>query len=168
MVGSTNATNSANHNKTKTGDSNFHQTFTGRPDSLVVWVNYNGGSGEEARISATIHDNYNYIDPSAADPNAPSHVVGKAVYNYPNTNGWERISIPFDYNHPATSAEYILITFTTNKTPGEGSGNDVINDHVAYRTFNIEKGSNSFKYLSISKVIRFISSSRTKICRKFT
>lgn len=126
MVGSTNATDNANHNKTKTGDAAYNQPFTGNPDSLVVWVNYNGGAGQEARISATIHDNYDYIDPSGADQNAPAHVVAKAVKNYPNTNGWQRISIPFDYNHPATNAAYILITFTTNKTPGGGSGNDVV------------------------------------------
>ena len=126
FVGSSTANDPSNHNKTKTNDAAYNQPFTGNPDSLVVWVNYNGGSGQEARISATIHDNYDYRDPDGSDPNAASHVVGKAVMNYPNTNGWRRLSIPFDYNHPATSAQYILITFTTNKTPGGGSGSDVI------------------------------------------
>ena len=126
MVGSTTAADNANHNKTKTGSAGYNQPFTGNPDSVVVWVNYNGANGEEARISATIHDNYDYRDPDGSDVNAASHVVAKAVKNYPNTNGWQRISIPFDYNHPATNAQYVLMTFTTNKTPGGGSGSDVI------------------------------------------
>lgn len=127
QAGGTSATSPANHNKTIRSNSAFNQPFTGYPDSLVVWAKVNtSNSSEEARIAATIHDNYDYRDPEASDANAPAHVVGKANINF-NTNGsWQRISIPFNYNYPATSAQYILITITTNKNPGGGAANDEV------------------------------------------
>ena len=42
------------------------------------------------------------------------------------TNGWERKSVPFAYVGPSSNPEYILITFTTNKTPGGGSAGDEV------------------------------------------
>jgi hypothetical protein len=126
MVGSTTASNPNNHNKTKTGDPLYNQSFTGLPDSMVVWVKYTAAAGNEARISATIHGNYDYRDPEASDPSAANFVVGRAVLNYPPTNGWQRLSIPFDYNFPHSDPRYVLITFTTNKTPGGGAANDAV------------------------------------------
>lgn len=127
QAGATSASDPANHNKTIRSNSAFNQPFTGRPDSLVVWVKSNlSNSSHEARIAATIHDNYDYRDPEASDANAPAHVVGKATKNFNTGGNWQRISIPFDYNHPATSAQYILITVTTSKTPGVGTANDEV------------------------------------------
>lgn len=127
QAGGTSASSPNNHNKTIRSNASFNQPFSGYPDSLVVWAKVNtSNSSEQARIAATIHDNYDYRDPETSDANAPAHVVGKANYNF-NTNGsWQRISIPFDYNYPATSAQYILITITTNKTPGGGAANDEV------------------------------------------
>jgi hypothetical protein len=125
QIGSTTATNAANHNKTVRSNSKFNSPFTGKPDSLVVWVKFTPVTAtDEARISATIHDDYDYRDPE--DANATPHAVGKAELNYGKTNGWKRLSIPFVYSGPSTTAKYILITFTTNKTPGGGKANDEV------------------------------------------
>src|SRR5690606_13537236 len=99
----------SNHNYTRRDDANFNMPFTNIPDSLVVWVKFNAAnSGSLARISTSIHDDYNYRDPE--DATASSHVVGKATLNYPPTIGeWVRKSIPFDYNFPANDAQYVLI-----------------------------------------------------------
>src|SRR5690554_8090199 len=84
----------------------------------------NGHSGN-ARVKATIHDNYDYRDPE--DAASSNHVVATAVLNYPSTGeNWVRKSIPFDYSGPATDGAYILITFTTNETAGGGKKDDVV------------------------------------------
>jgi hypothetical protein len=63
------------------------------------------------------------------DANSIPHIVARAERNYGKTNGsWARISVPFNYvvGSPALSPSFILITFTTNKTPGGGSNNDEV------------------------------------------
>ncbi|HRO76108.1 MAG TPA: T9SS type A sorting domain-containing protein [Crocinitomicaceae bacterium] len=124
-MGSTTAANANNYNFSKRSDANFSEAFTGKPDSLVVWIKYTPVTAtDQARISATIHDDYDYRDPE--DANATPHVVAKAELDYGKTNGWKRLSIPFIYSGQATTPAYILITFTTNKTPGGGKANDEV------------------------------------------
>src|SRR5690554_5799050 len=125
-MGSSTATDDSNFNYTNTTDPDFNQALTGKPDSLVVWVKYNPVEAtSQARISATIHDNYNHRDPE--DAAASPHKVAQAILNYGSTNNqWSRISIPFDYVGPSTDAQYILITFTTSSTAGGGDANDEV------------------------------------------
>jgi len=125
-MGSLTPTGSSNYNWTDTGSPDFHQVMTDKPDSLVFWVKFipNGHNGN-ARVKATIHDNYDYRDPE--DANAMAHVVGIAELNFPSTNNeWVRKSIPFDYSGPATDAQFILLTFTTSETAGGGKGGDEV------------------------------------------
>jgi len=124
-MGSTQATSSSNYNFTSSAENGFNHSFTGHPDSLVVWVRFKPASGgtEQARVNAVIHDNYDLRDPQ--DANSTSHVVGSATLNFPKTNGlWVRKSIPFVYSGPASTPQYLLISFTTNSTPGGGSAGD--------------------------------------------
>ncbi|WP_417266249.1 T9SS type A sorting domain-containing protein [Brumimicrobium sp.] len=125
-MGSSTATDDSNFNYTNTTDPDFNQALTGKPDSLVVWVKYNPVQATSlARISATIHDNFNYRDPE--DAVASPHKVAQAILNYGSTNNqWSRISIPFDYAGPATTPAFILITFTTSSIAGGGSANDEV------------------------------------------
>src|SRR5690554_4511843 len=66
-MGSASASDDSNHNRSITADSDFSQELTDSPDSLVFWVKFipNGHSGN-ARVKATIHDNYDYRDPEDA------------------------------------------------------------------------------------------------------
>lgn len=114
-----------NFNATVITNPAFSEAMTGQPDSLVAWVKFKpvGTGNDSARVSAIIHDSYNYIDPEDA-ASAP-HRYGLCEKNFSTTNGqWVRISTPFTYPGPATSAAFILITFTTNKTPGGGTAAD--------------------------------------------
>ncbi|HNW90730.1 MAG TPA: T9SS type A sorting domain-containing protein [Bacteroidales bacterium] len=124
-MGDTDPTNTANYNFTSRSEGGFYHSFTGHPDSLVVWVRFKPFSGgtEQARIHAVIHDNYDVRDP--ADANSTSHIVGSATLNFTKTNGiWVRKSIPFIYSGPSSTPLYLLISLTTNMTPGGGSGGD--------------------------------------------
>lgn len=126
-MGSTTPTDASNYNFTKTADADFSEGLTDAPDSLVFWVKFNPVSGGEmARVKATLHDDYDYRDPE--DAASAGHVVAIAELNYPSTSGnWVRKSVPFDYTLGTTTGNtHILITFTTNMTPGGGAGNDEV------------------------------------------
>jgi hypothetical protein len=125
-MGAMAAADTANFNVTRTALPEFSETLGGHPDSLVVWVRFKPatvGGTDSARVRATIHDTYDLRDPA----NAASlpHIVGDATKNFPSTNNqWTRLSIPFNYGGPAISPDFILISLTTNKTPGAGAGGD--------------------------------------------
>lgn len=125
-MGSATPTNSANYNSSITSDGNFSEAITDSPDSIVFWVKFiPNGHNQNARMKATLHDAYNYKDPE--DATSSSHVVATAELNYTKTNGaWVRKSVPFTYSGPASTVEYILVTFTTNETPGGGAANDLV------------------------------------------
>ncbi len=125
-MGSTTPSSPDNYNFSNTADADFSESLTDTPDSLVFWAKFtpNGGSGN-ARMKATLHDNYDYRDPE--DATSSNHVVATAVINYPSTGGnWMRFSVPFNYSGPASGNTHILITFTTNEAPGGGDADDEV------------------------------------------
>ena len=104
--------------------------FTGRPDSLVVWVKFvpNGtdSSHPYAKVTATIHDDFDYID-GYAKTSPQSHVVASAVnMTIAKTNGWKRLSIPFKYTNNGAQPAYILLSAATNAYPGGGHKEDYL------------------------------------------
>lgn len=123
-MGSVTATGSGNYNKSVISDPNFSEAFTDNPDSLVFWAKFNPiSSSSNARVKATIHNNNEYRDPQ--DSASDGYVVDIAELNFPSTNGqWQRFSIPFENVGPATTRAFILVTFTTNETPGGGDADD--------------------------------------------
>lgn len=127
-MGSTTANDPNNYNISLTADVNFSEALTSSPDSLVFWAKFtSANANDSARVHAILHDNYDLRDP--IDANSVSHIVATAERNYGKTNGsWTRISVPFNYvvGSPAPTPAYILVTFTTNKTPGGGSNNDEV------------------------------------------
>jgi hypothetical protein len=126
-LGSATPANAANYNYSKTSDPNFSEVLTTSPDSIVFWVKYTqaGGGNQEARMKALIHDAFDARDPE--DATSTSHVVARAELNYPQTGGaWVRKSVPFVYSGPANTPAFILLTFTTNATPGGGAANDEV------------------------------------------
>lgn len=126
-MGNADAQDASNYNYTIMADPAFSEPLTDVPDSLVFWVKYTAAAGQEARVSAVLHGNYDYRDGFVADANSEPYKVAEISHNYPPTNGqWVRKSIPWNYTGPASTHTYILITFTTNKTPGGGAANDEV------------------------------------------
>ncbi len=126
-MGNYSPTNQDNYNATVTADAQFNEAFTADPDSIVFWVRFIPASGTNAdsgRVHAVIHDNYEFRDPTASDVNGPNHIYSQATAHFAKTDGnWARISAPFIAG-PAATASYMLISITTNKDPGGGSGGD--------------------------------------------
>ena len=137
QAGNMTPSNIANHNKTIRSNPDHNMPFTARPDSLTIWAKYRpGNKSHEARIAAVIHGDNDYQDPNNS-ATIESFVIGKAILNYSatNDNGWQRLSIPFDYesfpeNENNKEPKYILISITTNKTPGVGSTGASTTDSV--------------------------------------
>lgn len=124
-MGNASPSSTSNYNSSIVSDANFSEAITDSPDSLVFWAKFipvNGSGSDSARVSAIMHDNYELRDP--IDAGSTSHVVATAIRNFKTANGWMRMAVPFTYSGPSTNPQFLLLTFTTNKNPGGGSGND--------------------------------------------
>lgn len=137
-AGSMSATDaSGNYAFSDPSQSGYNTPFVGQPDSLVFWAKYVPGGGNvtdadnKARAHATLLTNARYQDPETG--NYSSVKIAEATSNYSATSskGWQRISVPFVYTNvnPANMA-YMLITFTTNLTPGGGNSTKKSPDNV--------------------------------------
>lgn len=119
---------------------NYAQPFTGKPDKFTVWVNFCPKNQEGyASVNAVIHTNARYQDPEEADNYKSVKVAAAKNDAIANYNNWQKLEIDFDYsvgnkdNVPA----YILVSFTTNKTPGGGSkGDRLYVDDIAMVYYN--------------------------------
>ena len=128
-AGSTTADSPANnYNFSDPANNGYNTAFVGQPDSLVFWAKYipadknPSNSDNTARAHAVITTNARYQDPEAKDYSSVK--IAEASINYSATQdlGWQRFAIPFEYTAVDPSqAAYMLITFTTNMTPGGGS-----------------------------------------------
>lgn len=118
----------------------YAQPFTGKPDKFTVWVNFCPKNQEGyASVNAVIHTNSRYQDPEEADNYKSVKVAAAKNDAIANYNNWQKLEIDFDYsvgnkdNVPA----YILVSFTTNKTPGGGSkGDRLYVDDIAMVYYN--------------------------------
>ena len=138
-AGGTSATSEKNFNYSDRDGSNTlngfknpcAMPFTGKPDSLVVWVKFspNGTDSKHpyAKVTATIHDDFDYVD-GYQNTSPQSHVVATAInMTIAKTNGkWKRLSIPFNYTNNGAQPKYILLSAATNAYPGGGNENDYL------------------------------------------
>lgn len=142
-AGSMSATNSANHSETNLSstdeDANgdpFATPMYAKPDSVKFWMRFTQAKAQAshpyAAFNAVITDGTYYQDPenktytnkvAVAAPNKADMTVGD----------WRLVSCPFDYaSYAANGAEAkaILLTVSTNATPGKGSYSNGVGDSV--------------------------------------
>ena len=130
-AGSSTADDPANNfNFSDPTNTGYNTPFQGHPDSIVFWAQYipadknPGNAVNKARMHTVITTNARYQDPEA-DGDYSQVKIAEATINYAAnaSMGWQRFSVPFEYNAQAQSKDpaYILVTFTTNMTPGGGS-----------------------------------------------
>ena len=172
-AGSTSATNSSNYNYTHRGGTAtlsyggnsilnpMYMNYTAKPDAMVVWVKFEQPKGTlasypYAKVSATIHDDYNFEDhfyASQSDRNNDSaninHIVGQASNQQILKTDWTRLIIPFEYTSN-TNAKYILISAATNAYPGKGYEDDKLYlDDISfiYFKYNLKTDTNGWATL---------------------
>ena len=142
-AGSMSATNSANHSETNLSstdvDANgdpFATPMYAKPDSVKFWMRFTQAKAQasypNAAFNAVITDGTYYQDPenktytnkvAVAAPNKADMTVGD----------WRLVSCPFNYASYATNgaeAKAILLTVSTNATPGKGSYSNGVADSV--------------------------------------
>ena len=137
QAGSMSATNTANHSemdksstaKDKNGDP-FYTVMHGRPDALKFWIKCQPvNDAHKASVSAIITNGTYYQDPENKE-------YTNKLASAKNTNiakcGWTEMSVPFTYIDETIIGDALLITFSTNNTPGQGtSGDQVFVDDIA-------------------------------------
>lgn len=130
-AGSMTTTGSGNYNYTQRSQNAYNTPISQLPDSLSIWVCFRCTStSEHAQVKAVVHGDADYqIIANGTESPAEMHVA-TAVMSFTRTstaNGaynWRRLSIPFNNNGPCTDVRYILLTATTNETPGSGNTSD--------------------------------------------
>ncbi|MCQ2287564.1 MAG: hypothetical protein MJZ74_00500 [Muribaculaceae bacterium] len=137
------AANTSNHShmdkasteKDKDGNP-FYTPLLAQPDSVNVWIKFSQGTANKSypycTISAIVYDDTStpgatyYQDP---ENKTYANVVARAKKSDIVVSGWNQYSIPFtpDAKTAANkSADAILVTASTNATPGKGSKGDQI------------------------------------------
>lgn len=118
-----------NCNYTDTKDGNFNQKFVGMPDAMHVWVKYYSSNKDfRAKASTVLHTSGYYQDPHKtddADCLSREVAVAQDVNIAPDNSKWQDLTIDFDYKKTdGTKPAYALVSFSTNATPGKGTGSD--------------------------------------------
>lgn len=140
-AGSTTATSTNNHSEMDRKSTNvdndgnpFYMALPARPDAVKIWLKFVQGTANKtypyATFNAVAYDDTSvegvtyYQDP---EDKAYSNVVARAKNNTIAVCDWTEFNIPFAYEAPTASnknADAILITMSTNATPGQGSKGD--------------------------------------------
>ena len=130
-AGSMSATGANNYNQTKRNESAFNMPLSMLPDSLTIWVCFRSNStSTKGQVKAVVHGDADYkIMANGSEEPANMHVATAVLsFTRTSTSGgsytWRRLSIPFNNSGPCTDVRYVLMTTTTNETPGSGSTSD--------------------------------------------
>ena len=110
----------------------FYSVIYSRPDAMKVWVKYTQEAPSAdypyATATALLNDGTRFQEPAPAET-VYTNVVGEARNpKIADTNGeWKELTIPFvydDFKANGAVAKSVLVTFSTNAAPGQGSHND--------------------------------------------
>lgn len=131
-AGSMTPTSQDNHNETQINKEGFYHSFSSLPDRFSVWVKFiPNNTSYEGRVSAVLHGNTNFEEPSPGAAN-DAYKIGGALKNITYKNKqWEQLYFDFEYEDKNWDTDkfnnrYILISIATNKDPGKGSEKDTL------------------------------------------
>ncbi|MDY4185643.1 MAG: calycin-like domain-containing protein [Sodaliphilus sp.] len=144
-AGSMKADNSANHSETNLSSTDkddngdpFATPMYAKPDSVKFWMRFTQAKAQAsypyAAFNAVITNGTYYQDPEDKNSTYNNKVAVAAPNKADMTVGdWRLVSCPFDYaSYVANGAEAkaILLTVSTNATPGKGSYSNGVADSV--------------------------------------
>ncbi len=108
----------------------FYTALQAAPDGIATWLKFSqktaNSSYPYATMSAVVFDGSYYQDP---EDKTYTNVAAKAQHKAVTTGGWRQVVIPFDYDSYSSNnaeAAAILVTVSTNATPGKGSKGDQV------------------------------------------
>lgn len=137
-AGATSAADPANHAQIYMSSTDmdghgdpYYVALNGQPDSLAVWVAFKQGTTNKnypyATVSAITTDGTYYQDPenkTYTNKRAVAKDAKIATTFSGNTLTWKEVKIPFSEVNKSITPKTILVTMSTNATPGQGSGSD--------------------------------------------
>ena len=132
-AGAATASAKGNYNYSQTSDSKKSETLSKIPTAIRFWAKFVPAAANaqhpNAHMEAVVHDNCNYItysDPSYESDEEKTHVIAKARYDFPTTNGeWVEITAPFEKTCNAANGQlHIIVNLATNADPGQGQAGD--------------------------------------------
>ena len=141
-AGSMWATNSANHSETNLSstdvDANgdpFATPMYAKPDSVKFWMRFTQAKAQAsypyAAFNAVITDGTYYQDPEDKNSTYNNKVAVAAPNQADMTvSDWRLVSCHFSYATNGAEAKAILLTVSTNATPGKGSYSNGVADSV--------------------------------------
>lgn len=129
-AGNTSAAHADNHNYSNVSNPAQSETISKIPSAIKVWVKFTPvNTSNQARLSATIHDEYNYITYGSASDDTEenkAHAIAQAALNF-SACDWTELTIPFEPTGNTTDGQmYIVVNLTTNSVPGQGD----VGDHL--------------------------------------
>lgn len=130
----------------------FYTALNSKPDSVNVWVKFKqqkaNASYPYATISAAITDGTYYQDP--AGDNTYNNVAATASNPKIESKNavWQNVSVPFVYTG-SVEPKAILVTISTNATPGKGGGVDSLYVDDIKLVYNTELDSIKFRNAKI-------------------
>lgn len=134
-MGSSTANNPENYNFSEMSSETGSCKFTGLPDAVRFWVKFDSKNASKGNASANmvLHTDAGYSDPSTrmgVEAEAASRIA-KAYQEISPNNSWVEYVVPFAYNEnnsylSYTGQKFLLVSFSTNKTPGAGSNGDAL------------------------------------------
>ncbi len=105
----------------------YYAELSEKPDYIAAWLKFISNDSENpyATISAIITDGTYYQDP---ENKTYANVYAKAKNAEIVSNGgkWQRVVVPFTIQDGGITPKGILVTISTNATPGKGNENDVL------------------------------------------
>lgn len=123
-----------NGNKNK--NTNFNPSFTGKPDTMKVWVKFVAKDATiksefpYASVNAVLHNSNRYQDPEGKTDYSDVKIAGASDLKIGEKgyDKWTELTIPFTYYHTAKEDEpaYMLVSFSTNTKPGKGTDGDML------------------------------------------
>lgn len=115
--------------KDENGDP-FYVTLNAMPDSISFWVKFQQGKNASSKypyatMSAVITDGSYYQEPKPKNTDYSDIIVAEASNRQIESTGeWRKITMPFEYTNNGKLPKGILVTFSTNAEPGQGTGED--------------------------------------------
>ena len=112
----------SNTNTDANGDP-YYTVMHGRPDAFKFWVKFVPKSSSSlASMSAIITDGTAYQDPE--DKSYTNKLATAKNTNIPSNSNWTEFTVPFSYIDESINGQALLVTFSTNATPGGGASGD--------------------------------------------
>lgn len=138
----------------------FYTPVLAQPDAINVWMKFTQGKANKSypycTISAIVYDDTStagvtyYQDP---EDKAYANVVARAKKSDIVVSGWTQYKIPFTFETKTAankSSDAILVTMSTNATPGKGSKGDQIFVDDLTLVYNAEVTSVTYKGQQLS------------------